>query len=164
MSTKLAAAHCYLDKVEQLLDKAAKGQLTNAEFLVLQNQDLALLSRYDQARDLTVTLLKKWLVAYKFRDWETHATTPSKQGQPVTLAEKEERAEEIARLLGNNKLWYSHGRMIGPHTLTSVLRLRTNDYSNDSVLRLLVRSYNDLLTEYIAREGYKVFLHSREYF
>ena len=123
-----------------------------------------MLSRYEQARDLTVTLLKKWLVEYKFRDWTTHATTPSKKGQPVTLTEKQERAEEIARLLGNNKTWHSHGRMIGPNTLTSVLRLKINDYSTDSVLRPLVRSYNDLLTEYIAREGFKSFLHSREYF
>lgn len=154
----------YLDKVEQLLDKATKGQLSNAEFLVLQNQDLALLSRYEQARDLTVTLLKKWLVEFKFRDWATHATDPAKKGHTVTLIEKKERAEEIAKLLGNNKLWHSHGRMIGPSTLTSVLRLRINDYSNDTVLRPMVRLYNDLLTEYIAREGFKLFLHSREYF
>ncbi len=154
----------YLDKVEQLLDKAARGQLTNAEFLMLQSQDLALLSRYEQARDLTVTLLKKWLVEYKFRDWTTHATDPQKKGQPVTLAEKQERAEEIARILGNNKQWHSHARMIGPGTLTQELRLRINDYSNDSTLRVLVRSYNELLTQYIAREGYQFFFHSRNYF
>lgn len=154
----------YLDKVEQLLDKAAKNQLTNAEFLVLQNQDLAMLSRYEQARDLTVTLLKKWLVEFKFRDWVTHGSDPKKKGQAVTKKEKEERAEEIARLLGNNKMWHSHGRMIGPGTLTSVLRLRINDYSNDGVLRPLIREYNDLLTEYIARQNFKLFLHSRDYF
>jgi len=154
----------YLDKVEQLLEKAAKGQLSNAEFLVLQNQDLALLSRYEQARDLTVTLLKKWLVEFKFRDWATHGTNPQKKGKQVTKEEKQERAEEIAKLLGNNKLWHSHGRMIGTGTLTSVLRLRVNDYSADTVLRPMIRSYNDLLTEYVARQGYKVFMHSREYF
>jgi hypothetical protein len=154
----------YLDKVEQLLDKAQRGQLTDAEFLILQNQDLALLSRYEQARDLTVTLLKKWLVEYKFRDWTAHGTNPNKIGQPVTPQEKLERAEEIARLLGSNKVWHSHGRMIGPSTLTSLLRLRINDFSSDAVLRPLVRSYNDLLTEYIARQDFKVFLHSREYF
>ena len=162
----LARLYAALDSKsrQRCLVKAAENQLSNAEFLILQNQDLALLSRYEQARDLTVTLLKKWLVEFKFRDWTTHASNPEKKGQPVTQEEKKARAEEIARILGDNKLWHSHGRMIGPTTLTSALRLRINDYSNDNVLRPLVRSYNDLLTQYIAREGFNMFLHSREYF
>jgi hypothetical protein len=154
----------YLDKVEGLLQKAVAGQLTNAEFLILQNQDLALLSRYEQARDLTVTLLKKWLVEYKFRDWTKHATDPTKKGNPVTSEEKQERAEQIARMLGDNKRWHSHNRMIGPDTLTQELKLQINDYSGDDVLRPLVRSYNDLLTDYIARNGWVFFMHNRDFF
>jgi hypothetical protein len=154
----------YLDKVEGLLQKAVAGQLTNAEVLILQNQDLALLSRYEQARDLTVTLLKKWLVEYKFRDWTKHATDPTKKGNPVTSEEKQERAEQIARMLGDNKRWHSHNRMIGPDTLTQELKLQINDYSGDDVLRPLVRSYNDLLTDYIARNGWVFFMHNRDFF
>lgn len=154
----------YLDKVEQLLEKARHGELSNAEFLILQGLDLALLSRYEQARDLTVRLLKKWLVEYKFRDWAVHATTPAIKGQAVTSAEKEARAEEIAKLLGDNKLWHSHGRMIGLATLKNVLRLRIDDYSNDATLRKLIRSYNDLLVEYLSRGQFKHFMHSRFYF
>lgn len=154
----------YLDKVEALLAKAAAGQLSNAEFLILQGQDLALLARYEQARDLTVTLLKKWLVEFKFRDWTHHGSDPVKKGNPVTAEEKQERAEQIARALGDNKLWHSHGRMIGPGTLTKVLKLRINDYSADDTLRSLVRSYNDLLTDYIARGSFTLFMHNREFF
>lgn len=154
----------YLDKVEQLLKKASEGDLSNAEFLILQNQDLALLSRYEQTKNLTETLLKKWLVEYKFKDWTTHRSDPNKSGQPVTLEEKRQRAEEIARKLGDNKLWHSHGRMIGPATAKKELRLEIDDYSSDEVLRRLIRSYNDPLTQYIARGRYQVFLHSREYF
>lgn len=154
----------YLDKVNALLAKAAAGALTNAEFLILQNQDLAVLARYEQARDLTVTLLKKWLVEFKFKDWVIHRTDPAKLGQAVTADEKKERAEQIARMLGDNKLWHSHGRMIGPGTVKNVLRLEINDYSLDSVLKPLVREYSDLLTDYIVRRGYNVFMHSREHF
>ncbi len=111
--TEWVPALGYLDKVEQLLEKAGAGTLTNAEFLILQNQDLALVSRDEQARDLTVTLLKKWLVQYKFRNWKEHESDSQRKGQPVTRAGKEERAEEIARTLADNKLWHSHGRMIG---------------------------------------------------
>src|SRR5262249_9572782 len=103
--TQWVPALGYLDKVEEMLDKAVKGTLTNAEFLILQSQDLALLSRYEQARNLTVTLLKKWLVQYKWEDWKTHGTDPAKLGQPVTEEEKRQRAEEVARLLGDNKYW-----------------------------------------------------------
>jgi hypothetical protein len=154
----------YLDQVEKLLEKAKNNTITHAEFLILQSLDLAMLSRYEQARNLTVTLLKKWLVEYKFKDWKKHGTNPDKKGKPVTKSEKEERAEKIAKDLGDNKLWHSHGRMIGIKTLKELLLLKIEDYSENKELRGLVRSYNDLIIEYIRRTNYTVFLHSRNYF
>ena len=154
----------YLDKVTQLLESARAGTISNAEFLILQGIDLATLSSHEQARDLTVTLLKKWLVEYKFRDWSVHESDPAKLGVPVTLEEKQARAEEIAKLLGDNKLWHSHGRMISAATLHQRLRLRIDDYSTDTTLQKLIRDYNDLLTEYIARGAHKFFMHSKNYF
>ena len=145
----------YLDKVENMLEKSQKNQLTDAEFFILQNLDLAMLSRYEQARNLTVTLLKKWLVNYKFNDWEIHESN----GKAVTLKEKEARAEEIAIALGDNKSWHSHNRMIGINTLNQ-LRLKIDDYSYNEKLRSKIKSCNDFLVEYIARENYRVFIHS----
>ena len=104
------------------------------------------------------------MVEYKFRDWTTHSTNPAKKGKSVTIEEKRERAEEIAKLLGDNKVWHSHGRMIGPGTLHSILRLKVDDYSADATLKPLIRAYNDLLVEYIGRGQYKHFMHSRKYF
>lgn len=95
----------YLDQVEKMLEKAAADKLSNAEFLILQSQDLAMLSRYEQARELTITLLKKWLVEYKFKDWTEHRSDPQKRGHAVTSEEKEKRAQDIAKKLGDNKLW-----------------------------------------------------------
>jgi ClpP class serine protease len=89
----------YLDKVEEMIQKSSKGLLTQAELLMLREQDLAMLRKHEQARDLTIALLKEWLVSYKFKQWNTH-----KNGSPVTLLEKEKRAEEIAKDLGDNKL------------------------------------------------------------
>lgn len=154
----------YLDQVERMIEKSANGLLTDAELVILQNQDLAMLSRFEQAKNLTVTLLKKWLVDYKFKDWLTHGTTPAKLGQVVTLLEKQERAEEIAKLLSDNKLWHSHGRMIGISTLRAILKLKIEDYSNDKPRRDKIIAYNDLLTDYITRHDFKHFLHSRIYF
>ena len=153
----------YLDKVEELIDKSLKGSLTQAELVMLTQQDLAMLRSYEQARDLTIALLKEWLVKYKFKNWDKHRTTKAKIGQTVTQAEKEERATEIARDLGNNKLWHSHGRSIGIIALTNILKLEIDDYSDDINLKPLIRQYNDLICQYILRNGTEVFLHSRKF-
>ncbi len=153
----------YLDKVEELIEKSAKGTLTQAELIMLTQQDLAMLRRHEQARDLTIALLKEWLVKFKFKNWNTHNTNPNKKGNPVTQNEKDERATEIARDLGNNKIWHSHGRSIGIVALTKILKLQIEDYSNDSVLKSLIRQYNDLICQYILRSGSEVFLHSRKF-
>ena len=139
----------YLDKVEELIDKSLKGSLTQAELVMLTQQDLAMLRSYEQASDLTIALLKEWLVKYKFKNWDKHRKSKAKIGQSVTQAEKEERATEIARDLGNNKLWHSHGRSIGIIALTNILKLEIDDYSDDINLKPLIRQYNDLICQYI---------------
>lgn len=48
---KFVPALGYLDKVNSLLDKAKKGTLTNAEFLILRDFDLAELRAYEQAKE-----------------------------------------------------------------------------------------------------------------
>ena len=154
----------YLDQVERMIAKSASGKITDAELVILHNQDLAMLSRYEQAKNLTITLLKKWLVEYKFKDWTTHMTNQLKLNKPVTQEEKVKRAEEIATDLSDNKMWHSHGRMISAKTLSSVLRLKIEDYSSDLKLRSLVRAYTDLITDYIVKNGNPSFLHSRCYF
>lgn len=154
----------YLDQVERMIKKSAAGELTDAELIIFQTQDLAMLSRFEQAKNLTITLLKKWLVEFKFKDWETHQTNPALLNQAVTHDQKVARAEEIATILSDNKLWHSHGRMIGIATLKNVLRLKIEDYSKNDDLRARILAYSDFLTDYISRHDYKHFLHSRCFF
>jgi len=148
----------YLDKVEEMISKSANGTLTQAELIMLREQDLAMLRRHEQARDLTIALLKEWLVKYKFKNWNTH-----KDGTIVTPKQKEDRAKDIAKDLGDNKLWHSHGRSIGISALTIVLKLKIEDYSNDNTLKPLIREYNDLICQYIIRNNAEAFLHSRKF-
>ncbi|CAK0744742.1 Serine dehydrogenase proteinase [uncultured Gammaproteobacteria bacterium] len=151
----------YLEQVDRLILKSKDGTLTPAEFALLQGQDLALLSSYEQARDLSIELLKAWLVKYKFRSWTHHRSDPNKKGTIVTDEEKECRAVEIAKLLGNHQFWHSHGRMIGAEKLRSIVKLEIDDYTNDRDLKLLVRAYNDILTDYIDRQRYVCYFHNR---
>lgn len=151
----------YLDQFEKMIEKSKNGELTDAELMAMQNQDLAMLNQYEQAKNLTISLLKEWLVKYKFKTWTQHETSAEKQGQPVNQDEKEERAEEIAKLLSDNKMWHSHGRKIGLTTLSKVLKLKIEDYSGDDELRGKIRSYNDFLVDYIRSNGIRFFHHHR---
>lgn len=160
-SEKYVPALGYLDKVESMIEKSRENSLSPAEFVILQNWNLALLSSYEQARDLSIDLLKKWLVTYKFKNWTHHRTHPEKQGQPVTDIEKSDRAGEVAKILGDHRYWHSHGRMIGLKTLQHVVKLEIDDYTSNEELQHLVRIYNDVLTDYIERQGYTYYLHNR---
>lgn len=113
----------YVGKIQDLLRKAQNDTISEAEFLILKDFDLAELSLYEQAIDLTVELLKKWLVEYKFRDWKTHKSS----GTKVTKKEKDARAEMIAKALGDNGKWKTHGRPLNIKALTA-LKLRIDDY------------------------------------
>lgn len=148
------AALGYLDKVEEI---TKKGILSPADVVFLKGLDLAKLALYEQAKNLSIDLLKKWLVDHKFSNWITHRTT--KPGSPVTAKQKTERASEIAEALSNHKLWFSHGRSLDVKKLRE-LRLEIDDYSQDKKLSDLIRGYNDLLTAYTDRMGHPFYLHS----
>ncbi|MDR3306618.1 MAG: ATP-dependent Clp protease proteolytic subunit [Endomicrobium sp.] len=59
----------YLDEIKNIIDKSKKGALSNVEFVMFQNQDLAFLNQCRQTALLSVNLLEEWLVKYKFCDW-----------------------------------------------------------------------------------------------
>lgn len=156
------AALGYLDKVNELIEKAQKNKLTQAEFLILKDLDLAELRSYEQAKNLTIELLKKWLVKYKFKNWNEHQTTPELKGKPVTKEEKEKRAKEIADKLSDSNLWKSHGRPINIEVLEEELRLKIEDYSK-LMCRSLIRDYYDLLSDYVLKNRLQIFLHTRKF-
>lgn len=155
----LVPALGYLDQVEKMIKRSENGTLTDAEFAILQNQDLATLRRYEQARDLSISVLKDWLVKYKFKDWDVHSST----GEAVTEEEKSNRAIEIAKSLSNHKQWHSHGRMISIKTLTNDLRLKIEDYTDDNELKSVIRQYSDLLLDCVQNRGVDHMFHVKGY-
>lgn len=159
---RLVPALGYLDKIEELIEKDRRGVLTNAEFAILQMMDLAEMKNYEQAKALTIDLLKQWLVKYKFKNWTVHKTDSHKKGNPVTLNEKERRAEEIASALSDNKKWKSHGRPI-PLSVLRDLKLEINDYSKDEKKKTLIQGYYDLLIDFINKNNYPFFIHTRRF-
>lgn len=160
---KWVAALGYLDKVNDLIDKAKNNDLSQAEFLILKDIDLAELRGYEQAKELTIDLLKQWLVKYKFKNWNNHNTNPDLIGSEVTLEQKEIRAHDIADRLSNNKLWKSHSRPINVETLERELRLKIENYSNNVTEKKLIRDYYDLLDDYIRNNSLSIFVQTRKF-
>jgi membrane-bound ClpP family serine protease len=159
---KWVAALGYLDKVNDAIEKSKNQMLSDAEFLMVKDLDLAELRSYEQAKELTIELLKKWLVKYKFKNWDVHQTSKSLKNTPVTLEQKEKRAEEIAKDLGDNTLWKSHGRPINIDSLKN-LGLKIEDYSNDLVLKNLIHDYYDLLSDYVTSNNLPIFVHTKKF-
>lgn len=147
----------YLDKINELIKKVKNNQLTNAEFVILKDFDLAELKGYEQAKELTISLLTKWLVKYKFKNWNIHNST----GNAVSTKEKEKRAEEIAANLGDNNKWKSHGRPINIEELQA-LKLKITDYSEKGE-RDQIRNYYKLIRDFISRYNFQIFIHTRKY-
>ena len=153
----LVAALGYLDKINEMLEKAKKNELTQAEFLILKDFDLAELRSYEQAKELAVDVLKIWLTKYKFKDWAVH----SDGNTAVTPEEKEARAIEIADKLSNNNIWKSHGRPIDIQTLRDELKLKIIDFGEDTELSNIITTYYDTASEYVRGHKYRIFFQTR---
>lgn len=148
----------YLVQFERLIKKSAKGELTTAELAyMIERFDPAELYRYEQARELSTSLLREWLAKYKFKDW----TETETQRQPVTQAKREERATEIAMGLSDTERWHSHGRGISMDVLRNDLNLKIEDFGDIPQLNTAVRSYYDLMRDYMMRRSHSIVTHSK---
>jgi hypothetical protein len=157
---KLVPALGILEQVEKLIEKSRNNTITPAEFTILQNQNLALLSSIEHAKELSMDLARNWLVKYKLKDWAVHRSDPIKKNQVVTKAEKETRAKEIVDKLVDHTIWHSHGRYISSKMLNNVLKLEIDDYP-DGEARQLIRVYNDLLTSNMDQRGLVFYMHEK---
>lgn len=142
------AALGYLDKINALLQQAKDNTLSNAEFLILKDFDLADLRSYEQAKELTIDHLNRWLVKYKFKNWEK---------DPIT---KENKAKEIADKLSDNNMWKSHGRPIHKERLEE-LGLKISDLSSLECYPKIRELYH-LLREYIQISSSQVWIQTRQ--
>lgn len=146
----------YLDKINDLLNKAKAGTISNAEFVILKDFDLAELRAYEQAKELTIDLLERWLVKYKFKNW----TKTETKKKTVTLSMKKKRAQEIAQKLSDNNTWKSHGRPINIGRLREELNLQIEDYSLLTIKENVKKMYA-ILFDYMGKKGDRIWLQTR---
>ena len=158
---KMVPALGYLEQYERLVRKSREGTLTTAELAYLiQRFDPAELYMYEQARDLSISLLKEWLVKYKFKNWHKTKTRRLK----VTKAMKVKRAEEIAKSLNKIEKWNSHGRGISMAVLQRDLKLVIEDFRKNPKLNTCIRDYYQLLENYLTTIKHNYVIQTRERF
>lgn len=138
----------YLKQWERLLKKAEDGDITLPEVqLMLQRFDQAELYKYEQARELSISLLEDWLAKYKFKNWKitkTHKLT-------VTTAMRKRRAKEIAEELNNTDRWHTHGYGISMQVLQRKLKLLIDDFGKNATLSAQISDYQHLLDDYMSK-------------
>ncbi len=160
---KLVPALSYVAQYRRFLKRARAGRLSEGEFALWASMDLAELHAFEEATKLTLSLLRVWLVRYKFKGW----VKTEGRGIDVTPEMREDRAEAIARALTRQSRWHTHGRGISKRTLESEeFKLKIDDLASVPGLPPLLREYHALLTDYVIRlrPDLTGFMHTREFF
>ncbi len=157
---RLIPALSYLSQYEKLIEKSKDESLSTAEIVLLNKLDLAELEQFQHARELSISLIQRWLTKYKFKDWKVTETNKV----PVTEELKEERARSIASQLNKHERWLTHGRGLDMQTLQDELKLRITDYSKNPELKQAIWNYFIFLADHMARNGHTSFVHSPDYF
>jgi len=146
---RLVPALSYLEQFRRLKERSEKGTITTAEIVLLQQLDLAELHSFEQARDLSISLLKEWLANYKFKDW----TITETRQKPVTEDMRRQRAVEVATKLMDQDTWHSHARPICMDVLRKDLNLKIEDFGARPELSEAVRNYYQFLADYMGKIG-----------
>jgi len=156
-SGQLVPALGYLEQWNRLLKKAQAGKISLPEVqLMIEGFDQAELYKYEQARELSVALLKEWLVTYKFKNW----TRTQTRNMIVTAAMKKRRAEAIARQLSDTEKWHSHGRGISMEVLRRDLNLLIDDLEATPTCYERLKEYDGLLSDYMRKYRDRSVLHT----
>lgn len=146
----------YLNHYDQLMEKALDGKIQPIEATQLLGFDLADIAEIRHARELSVELLKRWLVKYKFKNWKVTAS----RGLRVTKKMREDRAEQIARVLNSTDRWHSHSYGISKEELYRELNLQIDDFDSDPRLATCLSTYHGLLVDYMLKNGDVGVLHA----
>lgn len=130
-----------------------------------QWSDLQLLRQIDakdignamNASQYSIDLVYYYLYNYKFKNWNIHSDT----GLPVSDAEKQARAKEIAQLLCSHSHWKSHGRGINREDVWNKCKLKvTHAESIDGLERAIRRFWALFYWLFENSPCYKVFISS----
>lgn len=133
---KRFSADAFLQGLNKIRTEAAQNKTLELAYIpMLQQLSPGEIQHCENAQKFSQTLVKDWLKKYKFSSWDKHSDNDSN----VTESEKEAKAEEIAKKLGDHGHWLTHDRSIKIDDLRA-MGLKITDYSelpdlNDAIVR-----------------------------
>lgn len=158
-NNRLIPALSYLTQFERLMKKFEEGKATTGDFALLDKFDLAELHQFEEAKELSVSLLENWLATYKFKDWvHTEARKAA-----VSADDRRRRAQEIARQLANHERWHSHGRGISMEVLRRDLNLRVTDFETVPGLKDRIDQYSRFVRGFMDGLDMVSFVHAKDF-
>lgn len=121
------SAHDYKEWVESKRKEAENtNRLNPVDIAILSQITPGEISGIENSLYFAEDLVEKWLVAYKFKNWNETETKKTK----VTEEMKQKRAKEIAKELTNHTKWRSHGRSLKVEDLEEI-GLKINKVEED---------------------------------
>ena len=134
------SASGFLVWYDRLVNKSRMGTITTAELqLLMEKFHPAEMYRYEQARNLSRTLVEKWLTEYKF------------QSGPGTNSNS--KAMSIAQQLSDTDKWLSHSRGIPRRTLNEELELDIRDLRQPDHYKELL-TYWQVFIDYVLQRNH----------
>lgn len=135
--------------------------------------DLQILNKLDHkeignainASNYSVELVENYLKEHKFKSWERH-----KDGKEVSLDEKKETAQRIAKMLCDHSIWKNHSRGITRETAWSVCKLKITHPETIPGLDVAIRKFwalvywvfeNTKISKIFLAENYAIFRQER---
>jgi len=150
----------YLSKYNELKDEINDPAIDSDAQLafLIKSFDPARLFHIEQSIKHGISLITEWLPKYKFKNWQKTATS----GTKVDDTMREDRATEIAKVLGNAQKWHSHGRGIPMSELSGEeIKLKIEDFGADPNLSSKIRNYHGLCVDFFTKKcGYNGYIHS----
>ncbi len=147
------SAHALLEGLKKIKKEIEDtGVLNKAYIPILQGISPGEIENAENALGFAEELVEKWLIEYKFKNWNVH----SGNKKTVTLKEKKERAKEIAAKLCDHGYWKTHARSIKLKNLEE-MKVKIIDYTQDSPLNDAIMRYYTLLQMTFGTNIYKVF-------
>ena len=145
------------DRGQKALSKGIQPNWTDIQ--ILRNLDPKEIGSATNASNYCIGLVTNYLREYKFKDWKVH----SSDGREVTIDDKNNRAEEIAKQLCDHSIWKTHSRGITRDIAESVCRLKITHPEDVEGLNSAIRRLWALLYWMFERQSiYKVFI-SQDY-